>query len=82
MQINFGGSPTNPIQATTYQIVTPWGQTSLCTTLEEALTQAFQRHSRFTGKMGTYFASGTTNGLSTTVSGTMSANDIISTDYN
>jgi hypothetical protein len=82
IQINFGGSPTNPAQAATFQLVTPWGQTQTCTTWEEAVTQAFQRHSRYTGKMGNYFLTGTTNGLSSSISGSATANDIVGTDYN
>lgn len=76
MQINFGGSPANPGQATTFQIVTPWGQTVAAASWDEAINEAFFRNSRFSGKMGAYFNAGTTNGLTTTVSGTMSANDI------
>jgi hypothetical protein len=79
MQVNLGGGPTNPGQATTYQIVTPWGQTATCYTWEEAVNQAFGRSSKNSGRQGNYFEAGTTNGLTTNVSGSMSANDINST---
>lgn len=86
IQLNFipaagAGTPTAPVQAGTYQAVAPWGQTQACTTWEEAVNQLF-RHSRYTGKQGNYWNTGTTNGLSTSISGTATANDIISTDFN
>lgn len=80
MSVNLAGSPTNPNQATSFQIVTPWGQTSTCSTWEEAVNEAFFRNSRWSGKMGNYFTAGTTNGISTgSVTAPTSANDINST---
>ena len=79
MQVNLGGSPTNPGQATTFQIVTPWGQTVATPVWEDAVNEAFFRYGRQTGRMGNYFNLNTNNGLSTTCSGSMSANDINST---
>jgi hypothetical protein len=65
MSVNLGGSPANPGQASSFQIVTPWGQTQACTTWEEAVNQAFFRNSRWSGRMGQYFANTTTNGIAT-----------------
>lgn len=80
MSVNLGGAPTNPNQASTYQIVTPWGQTVAASTWEEAVNEAFFRNSRWSGKMGNYFNSGTTNGISTASQTVpISANDINST---
>lgn len=81
IQVNFGGSPTNPNQATTFQFVTPWGQTAVCSTWEEAVNEAFFRNSRWSGKMGNYFNSGTINGAGYpgSLAGSATANDINST---
>jgi hypothetical protein len=83
-QINFipaagAGTPATPSAAGFFQIVTPWGATAQCLVWEEAVNQAFFRVSKNSGRMGSYFLSGTTNGLATTVSGTMTASDINST---
>ena len=58
-------SGTVPGQATTFQIVTPWGQTQPCYTFTEALNVAFNFSSVESGKMGNYFNLGITNGLVT-----------------
>lgn len=55
-----------PGQATTFQLVAPWGQTSQCYSWTEALHQCFDWNSRFTGRMGAFFLSGATNNLTTT----------------
>jgi hypothetical protein len=78
ISVNLSGSVANPVNSSTFQIVTPWGQTSACYSWEEAVNQAFFRNSRVSGRMGQYFNSQTTNGL-TTGSQTVptTANDII-----
>lgn len=63
--VNLGGNPTNPGQATTYQFVTPWGQTDPNVSWEGAINQAFRIGSLHTGRQGMYFTSGLTNGLAT-----------------
>lgn len=65
--VNLSGpdNGTVPGQATTFQLVTPWGQTSQCYSWTEAVHQAFEWNSRFSGSMGAYFQTGQTNNLVT-----------------
>jgi hypothetical protein len=74
-----GATGSNPNQAQTWQIVTPWGQSNVCYSWEEAVNEVILR-SRFSGVMGNYFNNSTTNG--TSGSGTappLSANNINTT---
>ena len=84
VQLNFvpaagAGTPATPNAAGSFQIVTPWGASQACSTWAEAFNEAFQRNSTVSGKMGAYFNLGTTNGLTTSIAGTATANDINST---
>jgi hypothetical protein len=77
LQVNLSGSVAQPNNSSTFQIVAPWGASGNCYTIEEALEQVFVKSgSRYTGRMGNYFSAQTTNGLSTTITGTATANDI------
>ena len=77
IQINFGGAITNPGQATTFQLVAPWGASQACSTLKEAVDQVFEKSGTMTtGRKGNYMLAGTTNGLTSNISGTATANDI------
>jgi len=53
-------------QATTFQLVTPWGSSDICYSWPEVLLQlqSTKGGSADSGKMGNYFNLGTTNGIS------------------
>lgn len=53
-------------QATTYQVVTPWGQSTACICLDDALNQVVASGSQYSGQMGNYLNNGVTRGLTTT----------------
>jgi hypothetical protein len=54
-------SYSNPGNAATYQILTPWGATTFCENFYDALDQAFRRAgSPWSGRMGVYFQTSTT----------------------
>lgn len=77
IQLNFNGTITNPGQATSFQLVAPWGASQLCTNFQDAWQQIFEKSgSQYTGRLGNYMSAGTTNGLSTTITGTATASDI------
>lgn len=65
MTVNLLGNPTNPGQATGFQIVTPWGQTDYSLNWPTVTNQAFHIGSFHTGRQGMYFTSGITNGVAT-----------------
>lgn len=53
-----------PGNFSTIQIVTPWGQSGQCYSLDSAFTAAFEQPgSTSSGRMGAYFQSGVTDGL-------------------
>lgn len=79
IQVNLQGNPTNPGQASAYQLVAPWGQTDYCWPWESAVQQLFLIGSKHSGRMGMYFQLGTTNGHTTTVAGNSNANSIKAT---
>lgn len=60
------GSVANPANSTSFQIVTPWGKSGVCATLQEAVTQVFEGKggNPWTGRMGAFFQSQTLNGAS------------------
>ena len=78
IQLNFQGTITYPGQATGFQLVAPWGASQYCESFEEAVCQIFEKAgNRYAGgRIGNYFLAGTTNGLSSTITGTATANDI------
>lgn len=53
-------------QASTYQIITPWGQSTQCINFLDALNQMVAAGSVYSGQMWNYFANGVTRGLVTT----------------
>jgi hypothetical protein len=52
-------------QATTYQIVTPWGQSTQCMNFMDALNQMVAAGSTYSGQMWNYMNNGITRGLTT-----------------
>jgi len=59
------GGATQVGQATTYQIVTPWGSSDVCYSFRECLLQLCHKGgSEDSGRMGNFFNNGTTNGIS------------------
>jgi hypothetical protein len=78
ISVNLSGSVANPLNSSSFQIVTPWGQTGACSTWAEAVNQAFFRNSQVSGRMGQYFNTQTTNGLTTSSQTVpLTANDIV-----
>jgi hypothetical protein len=67
ISILFSGSVANPINSATFQIVTPWGKSPVCASLQEAVSAVFEGKggNPWTGKMGQFFLSQTLNGAST-----------------
>jgi hypothetical protein len=53
-------------QATTYQLITPWGQSTPCLNLLDALNQMVAAGSAYSGQMWNYLFNGVTRGLTTT----------------
>jgi len=53
-------------QATTYQIVAPWGQTTPCYSFGDAFNQLLGSGGMDSGWLGNYLNFGTTRGLTTT----------------
>jgi hypothetical protein len=53
-------------QATTYQVVTPWGQSTQCISLLDAFNQMIGSASSYSGQMWNYINFGITRGLATT----------------
>jgi len=66
VHMTFPGGATQVGQATTFQVITPWGQTVACYNFFEAVNDAFNGKggTPFTGRMGNYFLNGTVNGAS------------------
>jgi hypothetical protein len=61
-----GGNNANPIQAISWQVVTPWGKSSQRATLREAWYDVMDRTGgQQGGVQGNYMLSQTTNGLTT-----------------
>jgi hypothetical protein len=52
-------------QATTYQVVTPWGQSTACYSFGDALNQAMGAGSTESGAIGNFLNNGVTRGLVT-----------------
>lgn len=52
-------------QATTYQVVTPWGQSTACICMDDAFNQVVSSGSQYSGQMGNYLNNGVTRGLVT-----------------
>jgi hypothetical protein len=60
------GSVTNPINSTSYQVVTPWGKSPQRATLREAWNDVMDRTGgQQGGVQGNYMLAQTTNGLTT-----------------
>lgn len=57
---------TQIAQASTYQLVTPWGQSTACIDIDDAFNQAFGSASSSSGQMWNYLNNGVTRGLTTT----------------
>lgn len=57
---NYPAGATQIDQATTYQVVTPWGQSTLCYNLLDALNQMVASGSAYSGQMGNYLINGVT----------------------
>jgi hypothetical protein len=73
--INLSGSVANPINSSSFQVVTPWGKSSVRSSLREAWYDVMDRGgSEHGGVMGNYFSSQTTNGATTTGSLTVFTN--------
>lgn len=53
-------------QATTYQVITPWGQSTQCMNLLDAFNQMVTSASAYSGQMWNYINNGVTRGLVTT----------------
>lgn len=63
INVLLSASVTNPINSTSFQVVTPWGKSSARPTLREALHDIADRcGNEQTGVMGAYLASQTLNG--------------------
>jgi hypothetical protein len=77
------GTPTaatNPINAATFQIVTPWGSSDVCFSWQECLNQLMhQGGSPTSGRMGQFWAAQTGNGLTTSSQTVPLASNIWST---
>lgn len=52
-------------QATTYQIITPWGQSTQCMSILDAMNQMVAAGSAASGQMWNYLNNGVTRGLAT-----------------
>lgn len=66
INVVLSGSVANPINSTTFQLITPWGKSPVCATLLEAVNAVFEGKggSQWTGRMGSYFSAQTLNGAS------------------
>lgn len=53
-------------QATTYQVITPWGQSTACIALGDAFKQMVSSGSAYSGQLGNFLNNGVTRGLVTT----------------
>ena len=53
-------------QANTYQVITPWGQSTPCINLLDAFNQMVTSASSYSGQMWNYINNGITRGLTTT----------------
>ena len=72
------GTPTNPINAPSFQVVTPWGKSSLRSSLyecfEDIIFPSASGGGNAAGPMGAYMNSQTTNGLTTQAGQTVPLN--------
>lgn len=68
INVVLSGSVTNPINSTSFQLITPWGKSPVCATLLEAVNAVFEGKggNQWSGRMGSYFLAQTLNGATGT----------------
>lgn len=66
INVVLSGSVTNPINSTSFQLITPWGKSPVCATLLEAVNAVFEGKAgnQWSGRMGSFFSAQTLNGAS------------------
>lgn len=66
INVILSGSVANPVNSTSFQLITPWGKSPVCATLLEAVNAVFEGKggSPYSGRMGSFFLAQTLNGAS------------------